>query len=431
MNSEKQKGITLVAMIITIILILILAGTTINIVKDNGLFKHATNAVEMHKMGEYQEILEIIGMDVKIEQLGHNVTENDYMEEYQYKIQNNKNFFNSDVVMEYYEERLVIQVVTEEGYVFWIRKSGVEYKGKKDEVDLLKENVDVYVSLNGTILSFFNNEQKARENADTEEHYYGNITEMIFSRYNNGKKVNWWDDGYLNTPWYSERDNISKVNIVDTISPYSLSYYFADLKNVSVIENFDKVRSRKATDLTCMFFGCRKLEKIDISRMVTKRVERIDGMFYDCESLKEIDVSNFITDKVTSMDATFDGCASLLKINVSKWNTSKVTNINNLFGNCSSLKEIDVSNFDTSNVTSMTGVFDHCSSLEELDLSNFDTHNVKTMHIMFRECTSLKTLNISNFTTNSVTEIHHMFSNCRNLEKLNMSKLDISNRFRK
>ena len=56
---EKDKGITLVALAITIIILLILAGITINaITGDNGLIKNAGNAKEQSEIVNEKEIVE-------------------------------------------------------------------------------------------------------------------------------------------------------------------------------------------------------------------------------------------------------------------------------------------------------------------------------------------------------------------------------------
>ena len=47
MKIKQTKGITLIALIITIIILLILAGVTITMITgDNGILKQATNARE-------------------------------------------------------------------------------------------------------------------------------------------------------------------------------------------------------------------------------------------------------------------------------------------------------------------------------------------------------------------------------------------------
>ena len=46
---KSNKGITLVALIITVIILLILAGVTIASLSNSGLFDKSTNAVDRYK----------------------------------------------------------------------------------------------------------------------------------------------------------------------------------------------------------------------------------------------------------------------------------------------------------------------------------------------------------------------------------------------
>ena len=57
MNKEKQKGITLIALIITIIVMLILVGVTINVALNGGLFSKAEEAGSKTKISQIQEAL--------------------------------------------------------------------------------------------------------------------------------------------------------------------------------------------------------------------------------------------------------------------------------------------------------------------------------------------------------------------------------------
>ena len=68
---KKQKGITLIALIITIIVMLILVGVTINVALDGGLFSKAEEATELTtKAAEKEELLmavvAAIGTDGKV-----------------------------------------------------------------------------------------------------------------------------------------------------------------------------------------------------------------------------------------------------------------------------------------------------------------------------------------------------------------------------
>ena len=56
MKIKQTKGITLIALVITIIILLILAGVTINMLTgDNGIIKQATNARETNSKAEFEE----------------------------------------------------------------------------------------------------------------------------------------------------------------------------------------------------------------------------------------------------------------------------------------------------------------------------------------------------------------------------------------
>lgn len=68
----------------------------------------------------------------------------------------------------------------------------------------------------------------------------------------------------------------------------------------------------------------------------------------------------------------FYGCKNLTTLDLSRFNTSKVTNMSSMFNGCKSLTTLDVSNFDTVNVTDMSYMFYFCTSLTTLDLSRFN-----------------------------------------------------------
>ena len=156
------------------------------------------------------------------------------------------------------------------------------------------------------------------------------------------------------------------------------------------------------TDMSCMFYLCSSLIKLNLSPFDTNQVTNMVDMFCGCSSLKELNLSSFNTNKVTNMSYMFCGCLSLKELNLSSFNTSQVTNMSDMFKNCSSLIELDLSSFNTSQVTNMSYMFDNCSSLKQLDLSSFNTNQVNDMRRMFNNCSSLIELNISSFNTNKV-----------------------------
>ena len=66
MKIKQTKGITLIALVITIIILLILVGVTINILTgDNGILKQVTNAKELQEEASAKETLQIELLGIK------------------------------------------------------------------------------------------------------------------------------------------------------------------------------------------------------------------------------------------------------------------------------------------------------------------------------------------------------------------------------
>ena len=67
MKIKQAKGITLIALVITIIVLLILAGVTINMLtRDNGILKQATNAKETNTKAEFEEQVKLAVMASRV-----------------------------------------------------------------------------------------------------------------------------------------------------------------------------------------------------------------------------------------------------------------------------------------------------------------------------------------------------------------------------
>ena len=82
----------------------------------------------------------------------------------------------------------------------------------------------------GTTLKFYNNEEEAYNNKDSEEHYYGDIS-----------KENKW----TNKLSKEDKEKIEKVIIVSEIEPINMSNFFDGLKNLKQIENIKQRTKEK------------------------------------------------------------------------------------------------------------------------------------------------------------------------------------------
>ena len=58
MKAKKMEGITLVALVVTIVVLIILAGVTINaVIGDDGIIKKAQESANLTKESEAKEII--------------------------------------------------------------------------------------------------------------------------------------------------------------------------------------------------------------------------------------------------------------------------------------------------------------------------------------------------------------------------------------
>ncbi len=94
------------------------------------------------------------------------------MEQYEIEIKKSDTFKKAQEIGRVENRKpITIKIITKEGYLYWITEDKVMDKGLLDEMG-------IFVSLNGTVLSFYDNKEDAYANKDSEEHYYGDISNI-------------------------------------------------------------------------------------------------------------------------------------------------------------------------------------------------------------------------------------------------------------
>ena len=202
----------------------------------------------------------------------------------------------------------------------------------------------------------------------------------------------------------------------DTSNVTSMRAMFYECENLTSL-NVSKFDTASVTNVEAMFQGCKALTAVgDVSGWNTAKVTSMYQVFYGCEKLTALDLSGWNTTNVTNMQAMFLDCTSLTSVgDISGWNTAKVTEMALLFGNCEKLASLDVSKFNTAAVTNMNAMFFNCSALTTLDVSSFDTAKTTNLAAMFSGCVSLTSLDVSNWNTGNVTTMEATFQNCKKL----------------
>lgn len=123
--NNLNNGITLVALVITVILLLILAGLTISSITNYNIIEKTQEAKEKTEIAGYSERLEMSKSTVAMGNMGDVELDKLINQVYKDKIVPDGNITKLD------EEKA--KVVTEEKYVFIITGDVIEYVGKGEE----------------------------------------------------------------------------------------------------------------------------------------------------------------------------------------------------------------------------------------------------------------------------------------------------------
>ena len=414
---KNNKGITLVMLVVTIIVLLILAGISISAITggDSSMDKAKKAKDETAIKAEMEELQKIINQSAAKGIRHGNYSGSADSQTIRDALKKNKLIEENpeDVIIDGKNGWKVTGVKTGQKYK-------IRYNGEVTRIEEL-EPTKIYGKIADGVL-------------------YLRATEQ--TGYTEGTK---WNDA-----------TITKVIIEEPIAPSTCEEMFSICSSLQEIENIENLHTENAVSMKKMFYNCTALKQLDVSNFDTSNVKNMNYMFGGQSVAKGkmsleriIGLDSFDTSKVTDMSYMFSMCVKLKTLDVSSFDTGNVTNMACMFsggwadkrfemelekitglenfktGNvkymqcmfyqCAYLTSLNLKNFDTSNVTNMYFMFCYCRSLTNLDISNFNTKKVTTMERMFGYCFSLKTLDISSFDTQLVNNMAHMFIYCNNL----------------
>ncbi len=344
MKTKENKGITLIALVITIIVLLILAGVTIaTLVGNNGILNKASQAAEETRIAQVEEQVNLWKSEKEMgNTTGGTITsEDDFLQ----NLKDNGSITEDEID----RTSQIIRIGDREIYY----GSGPEL-------------TDVYVALytDGTLV--FNSKDEFDEALVSKE--YGKID--IFGT-------------NQTPPWYSDANSITTANFLNKVVPKSTARWFYYLTKLTTIQNIANLDTSRVTNMSYMFFACFDLQTVDLTHFNTENVTNMAQMFSNCGDINNLDFSSFNTSKVTNMNAMFHACTNLTQLDLSSFNTENVTDMSSMFDGNRNLTSLNISSFNTSKVTNMRQMFCNCKKLTELDLSNFNTNNVDNYSLMF------------------------------------------------
>ena len=383
-NLKNSKGITLIALVVTVIVLIILAGISISLVLgENGIITKARDARKNTDVSNEKE-------QIKLQVMG-SINENGLINAKSVKDNINNHIAGASATT----------TISDSGDEFPII---VEFAntGNKYEVTE-KGNVDTYSIPNTTwqdnVYYVLDSEKKT-------------IT-LLKADYSNPTMVNL----YVGDVIIKDKAIIDEVEYT-TKFPNDCTRLFAGSARMTSfsIENID---TSNVTNTSYMFFQCGNLQSINISNFNTNNVTNMEAMFWQDNSLKSIDVSNWNTDKVKSMREMFGYCKSLSELNLSTFNVEKVTDMGGMFSNVSA--KLDLSGWEISagnilnSASSGSALVFSGNKSEEINARNWDVSSAGALDATFRNLSSLKHLDISGWNFGTGHTSRGLFDGCTSL----------------
>ena len=475
---KEVRGITLISLVVTIIVLLILAGISFGaLTGDNGILNQAENAKEQTEIDSQKEILDLATINAMQKDRSGSITEENLLNEL-IKLTNGEDIKvtnNNDGTF------LVIFV---SGRVYYVKKNGdVEYLREKVIITADKESNSIpqfVQNVELTVTTVFPVEDSdiavlyawttSKEEAPTEGEFIKadltgtklKRTAIVSSTVTATGNYYLWVKAISNEKETIEIFGEYAIREYTTLKTYpkeiNASSYFlgSDKVNTNITRNAirsitieNSLQGYSVEDLNCWDVSAKQDESI-LAKYEETTIEGIT--YYDIKiagdggvaanpnssylfayvgynSSQEVTIKgleNLDTSLVNTMVSFFSSCNKVKTLDVGNFDTSNVTNMNSMFFGCSSLTTLKLNNFETKNVTNMNSMFRNCTNLNTIELSNFDTRNVTNMDRMFQDCKSLTVLDVSNFNTNNVTGIFKMFFGCSSLTVLDVSKFNTS-----
>ena len=159
-------------------------------------------------------------------------------------------------------------------------------------------------------------------------------------------------DNTCSTPWYSVKDSIKQVGVVDSgIKASSLRCWFANMLNVETVD-IRKLEPATPIDCTWTFINCRKMTSVSLPDGLTPSL--MSDLFYACMNLTSdgLSMPNLNMSSCTRSFAAFLSCYSLTSVpGIENWNVRNVRDFRDMFANCENLTA-DLSLWDVSSSSS-------------------------------------------------------------------------------
>ena len=464
-NYLKERGITLIALVITIVVLLILAGVSLNaIFSENGIINRAKDAQNKMDQATQNDMTGLNELDKLISSLTDKTTEEVVPYELErYFLGEDKKGILGTTILDISNAPTSFKFIGNE--IIPDAETSISFKEYSQEDKDIKikfryKDSDYIVTADATTMmtktlkavpkiAMFDTGKKVRDKM------YNLMPEGTISKFSYSCNVS--IDAIEKYNGVPDLTKLTEANIVSLGESSFPIYMWAEKSGKTEIRNpvgmkgltaeGDNDSSKKVEtgkiywwsesdsvylnpDSAQMFAGIPYLTNIDgLKDMKTDYVVNMSNMFYSLGTqLSNIDaLSGWNTSKVENMSDMFYRWSftnSLSNVNaLLNWDTSKVKNMSSMFAGNNELTDIEgLKKWNTSNVTDMHNMFGDgdsggCAFTNLSAISNWNVKNVTNMTGMFYMCSELE--DISEIWNWNITEIaQSMFLSCSNLKTI-------------
>ncbi|MGN1327299.1 MAG: leucine-rich repeat protein [Clostridia bacterium] len=420
-NLKKEKGITLIALVVTIVILLILAGISINaVLGENGLITKAKETKIAQAHAQVKDAIALLYVDYQLEALTGTST---------------TSFLDYLISKGVTDSNGIVDVETLLG-------STLDYGNGTGTSDVYKvENVDGIYQLNyydengnGTVLDTYGGDVASGPIDRTALKFLVNSGEDGVVALPVAKDA--YGEGGYEVDWGDGTTGLDSTSLTTTGMPHtyeeSNKEYVVTITGVCVSIQRELVGVTRHKIIEVLQWGETGLEIIDLSFCSNLRkianptansfvnVTSFGATFSGCTSLTSIPANLFANcPNVTSFGATFSGCTSLTSIPANLFsNCLNATYFADTFSGCTSLTSIPEYLFaDCRNATRFDRTFESCIGITNIPADLFaNCPNVTNFSNTFSGCTSLGSIPANLFANcPNVTSFYCTFYDCTGL----------------
>ena len=416
-NKRTETGITLIALIITIIILLILAGVTINLLTgENGLIAKVLEAKSKNSLAQEKELITLAVNSTKIRVM----TEENAVEEEIFSEELDQNFGQGVVKLESQGNSNYQISIETSGRIYAVNLSTGEIEVVYDNGKVSYAKREDYKDVPDTDASYFEFDETTgtiTSLANIEGYYAQEVTYPTTIKI--PEKINGVKVTSIALSKGAMITEVTDVVIPETVTVIEQEAFhnMTGLKNVVMPSKLEKIK-------ISAFSNCKSMETIEIPDTVNLIEEYA---FTDTANLKEITITSdninigehcFQNSGIISANITgnnigidtdyyyyivFNQCYNLIKVKMGQVSIPNVTRIydEGVIQNCPKLKNVEIEN-------AKGIVIKDCNALETVKIGNLSGE------LGIKYCNSLKSLVIEKSTDEATLQVH----NCSDLKEI-------------